>query len=99
MKVEIGKVYSVKLTNSAELVTKFVADNDDHYEIAAPLLVGMTQGGIQLMPGLFTSDLNAPALLYKISIAYISDVRSEVGDAYRESTTGIQVPNKSIIMG
>ena len=103
MHVVINKVYSFKLNSGEEiiaLVTGVVSDHPSpHYVVEAPLGTAMSQQGMQLMPAMFTTDLNNKASIYFSSVAMISEPRTDITDAYRESTTGITVPDKQIILG
>jgi len=102
MEVEIGKVYSFKLNSGEEiigLIKNIILNQSSHYVVEAPLGTAMSQQGMQLMPAMFSTELNSDANIYFTSIAMMSEPRQDVGDAYRESTTGIKVPDKQIILG
>ena len=100
MKVELDKVYTLKLTNADELVAKITEDNEDHYVVSQPLSAVPTEKGIQLIYTVFTGDPKENARINKSAVAMISQTREEVGDHYLEATTGLKAVRKpSIIMG
>jgi len=98
MQLENNKVYTFKLNSGEELMGKLLSATDEHYIIDSPLSTAPTQQGLQLVPALFTSELNVEVNLYKKSVAIIGEPRVDVADAYRESTTGIKVPDKQILI-
>jgi len=102
MDVEIGTVYSFKMNSGEEIIGKLVdrhmLSSYPHYVVDSPLATGMSQQGMQLMPAMFTTELNSSVNIAVASIAIIAIPREDVENAYRESTTGISVPKKQIIM-
>ena len=99
MQLELNEVYSIKISNGDELVAKVVADNDDTITVSSPLTVVPGRDGIQLMPSLFTADLDAFVTVNKTNISMFAGVRDQVRDSYIESTTGIAPIRKQIITG
>jgi glutaredoxin len=53
MKIELNKVYTLKLTNADEVVTKIVEDNTDHYVVENPLSAVPTA---RTLPQIFLDD-------------------------------------------
>ena len=99
IEVKEGNVYSFKMNSGEEIICKINQVGEDCYVVDSPLSTGMTQQGMQLMPAMFTIELNDEVIISKDSIAIIGNPRQDVADAYRESTTGITVPDKQIILG
>ena len=100
MKIELNRVYTLKLTNADEVVAKIIEDNADHYVVENPLSAVPTEKGIQLIFTVFTGDPKENAAINKTAVAMICQTREEVGDHYLEATTGIKPVRKpSIIMG
>ena len=104
MEVHVNGIYSFKMNSGEEIVGKIteIVDNNTitpHYVVESPLATGMTQQGVQLMPALFTIDLNSVVNIAISSIAMTAYPREDLVNAYRESTTGIKVPDKQIILG
>ena len=100
MKLEIGNVYTIKLTNADEVVAKIVEINDDHYVVAQPLSAVPTEKGIQLIFTIFTADPKENITINKTAVAMICTTAEQVSDHYLEATTGIKpVRNSKILMG
>ena len=100
MKIELNKVYTFKLTNADELVTKIVEDNPDHYVVTQPLSAIPSEKGIQLIFTMLTGNPKENITINKSAVAMICQTREEVSDHYLEATTGIKpVRNSKILMG
>ena len=100
MKLEAGKVYTLKLHNADEVVAKIVEDNDDNIVVTQPLSAVPTEKGVQLIFTVFTSDPKENITINKSAIVMICQTREEVSDHYIEATTGIKsVRNSKILMG
>jgi len=52
-----------------------------------------------MVPSLFTTDMNGVFRLNINSVAIVADTNEQVKVKYIEATTGIQVPEKQIILG
>ena len=98
MVVEIGNVYSFKMNSGEEILGKVTKIKDNVYIVDSPLGTGMSQQGVQLMPAMFTTEIDSEIIVTMDSVAMIGTPRQDVVDAYRESTTGIQVPDKQILL-
>jgi len=101
MKIELNRVYTLKLTNADEVVAKIVEDNADHYVVENPLSAVPTEKGIQLIFTVFTGDPKQNITINKTAIAMICQTREEVCDHYLEATTGIKAVRNSgkILLG
>ena len=101
MKIELNKVYTLKLTNADEVVAKIIEDNADHYVVENPLSAVPTEKGIQLIFTVFTGDPKQNITINKTAIAMICETREEVCDHYLEATTGIKAVRNSgkILLG
>ena len=99
MKIEAGKVYTMRMSYGEEVVGKITAINTDTYSMTKPLSVIPGREGIQLMNSLFTADLEQEITVNKASVIMIAAVRDDVADSYTEATTGIKPVRSSILMG
>jgi hypothetical protein len=99
MKLETNKIYSFKLSTGEELVTKVVEINDDHIMIEHPILTVISPQGLQMMPGLFSANLDKPVRLNNSNWAMVAEPREDVSNSWVQATTGIQVPDKKLILG
>lgn len=100
-KIEKDLVYTIKIANGDEIVTKVVdIDVDGNYIISKPLTVVPGPQGIQMIFSLFTADPDKNYQLNKSQCSLIALARDEVCDSYIEATTGIKpVRNSKILMG
>jgi hypothetical protein len=100
MKIELDRVYTIKIANGDELVTKITAEDDSTYTGARPLTVVPGREGIQMIFALFTADPEKSVTINKSQVSLIAASREEVCDSYLEATTGIKpVRNSKILLG
>lgn len=99
MKLEKNTVYTFKLNTGEELVARFVADQGDYLEIEHPILTVISPQGLQMMPGLFSANLDQTLQLNKSSWAMIAETREDVRNSWIQATTGIVPVKKQIITG
>jgi hypothetical protein len=100
MKLELDQIYTVKISNGDELVTKITAEDADTYTVTRPLTVVPGREGIQMIFSLFTANPDKTVTINKSAVALIAVARDEVQDSYTEATTGIKpVGNSKILMG
>jgi hypothetical protein len=100
MKVELDKVYTIKIANGDEMVVKITAEDDATYTVTRPLTVVPGREGIQMIFALFTADPEKSVTINKQQVSCIAPSRDEVCDSYLEATTGIKtVRNSKILMG
>jgi hypothetical protein len=99
MKFELNTVYTIKLNSGEELITKILGEEDGFITIEEPVSIAPTQKGMQFIPSMFTSEPKAEAKLNINSITLIAVTDDGIKMKYIEMTTGIQVPDKSIILG
>ncbi len=99
MQIETNEVYCIKISNGDELVAKVGACTDTTIEVFHPLTVIPTQGGLQLMPSLFTANPQNSVTINTSNISMVAPVLDEVRDRYVEATTGIAPVRNKILMG
>ena len=100
MNLEINEIYTLKLNSSEELVVKIVDKFNDYIEITNPIAAVLTPQGLQLMPCMFSSNMDKDVQLNKNSIAMVAEPREDIRSKYLEATTGLVTPpTKQIITG
>jgi hypothetical protein len=99
MKLEINTIYSFKLNTGEELVAKIVEINQDHLLIEHPIMTVLSPQGLQMMPGLFSANLDKSIRLNNSSWAMIAETREDVRNSWIQATTGITPVSKQIITG
>jgi hypothetical protein len=99
MKFDTNTVYTIKLNSGEELITKILSEEDGFITIEEPVSIAPTQKGMQFIPSMFTSEPKAEARLNTNSISLYAVTDDGIKMKYIEMTTGITVPDKSIILG
>jgi hypothetical protein len=99
MTLEVGKVVTFKLNSGEELIAKVAAVDAAWIKITDPVSVAPGPKGMGLVPSLFTGNPDQTVTINTNSIAMYVETDDTVRGKYTEATTGIQVPDKKIIMG
>jgi len=99
MALETGQTYTFKLNSGEEMVGKFIEQVENYLTIENPVSIAPSQKGMQLIPSLFTVDPDTPVILNTNSVSLYALTDDSVKMKYIEMTTGIQVPDKKILVG
>lgn len=99
MNIETDKIYTFKLNTGEELVARIEQINHDHLVIEHPILTVLSPQGLQMMPGLFSANMDKKVQLNNSSWAMIAETRDDVRDSWIQATTGIAPVRKQIITG
>ena len=100
MRIEKDEILTFKMITGEEVSAKIVAIADGMIVIKQPVTCVPAQQGLQLMPSLFSANLDKDVIVYASGIVMTSDVREDIKASYIKATTGIDVPPaKSIITG
>lgn len=99
MNLEPQEIYSFKLTTGEEVVARVISIESDHITIQHPILTVISPQGLQMMPGLFSANLEHEVKLNKMSWVLIAQCREDVRNSWIEATTGIKPVTKQIITG
>jgi hypothetical protein len=97
--MEVGKIYTIKLNSGEELIAKIVQITRDNIIVTEPVSIAPGQKGMQMIPSIFTGVPGANVTINSNSIALYTDTEDSIKDKYIEATTGIQLPEKKIILG
>ena len=99
MTYEVGTVYTIKLNSGEELIAKVTEISDTQLTITDPLSIAQGPKGMTLIPSMFTANPEKPITLNTSSVTLYGHTEDNVKDQYITMTTGIQLPDKKIIMG
>ena len=100
MTFTVGKVYTLKLNSGEEVVAKIESkDNFGIIQISNPLSVMPGQQGMGLVPSMFTAQPGKKVSINMTSIVMFAETEETVEKKYIQATTGIEIPDKKIIMG
>ena len=99
--LEAGSIYTFKLTTGEEIVAKFVSENstEGYITLEHPILTVISPQGLQMMPGLFSANLDLEVKLNNHSWVLIAETREDVRNSWIQATTGIAPVTKKIITG
>ena len=99
--MEQGKTYTFKLNSGEELIAKVVdIFTEEHtIKISDPVSIAPSQGGMQMIPSIFTAEPGTSVTLNTTSVAMYAETEDGIKMKYLEATTGIKVPDKKIILG
>lgn len=91
-------VVTIKLISSEEVVGMFVEKNSTSYKLRKPLSLSMTQNGPALSPYFITGDVMNEASEVEFnasSVVAMIKTYKPFADVYTQSTTGLDLSNKS----
>jgi hypothetical protein len=99
--MEVGKVYTFKLNSGEELIAKVTGLNngDGYLTITEPVSIAPGQKGMQMIPSMFTAEPGGDVTLNTNSVSVFAITEDSIKMKYIEATTGIQLPEKKIILG
>jgi hypothetical protein len=98
--MKVGQVYTFKMNSGEELIAKVVEDSGNGLIIVSePVSIAPGQKGMQMIPSMFTANPGSDVTLNTHSVAFYADTEDSIKDKYIEATTGIQLPDKKIILG
>lgn len=99
--LENGNIYTFKLTTGEEIVARLDQQDPDqgHMMISHPILTVLSPQGLQMMPGLFSANLDHAVRLNNNSWVLAAETRDDVRNSWIEATTGIKPVSKTIITG
>lgn len=97
--IDQNTIYTIKLLTGEEIVAKIVEIMSDHMIVEHPILTVLSPQGLQMMPGLFSANLEKTVRLNNSSWAMIAETREDVRNSWIQATTGITPVTKQIITG
>lgn len=99
--IEFNKVYTFKLNSGEELIAKATGHDIECGEliISDPVSIAPGPQGMGLVPSMFTANPKSEHRLNTSSVALYAETEDSVKDKYTEATTGIQLPEKKLVLG
>ena len=88
------------MINGAEIIGRFVKTDENSIIVYKPRLVQATQQGVGLVNGICMTgkEIDGEFSFPKHSVAYMVETIKELADGWTTQTSGIEVPNKGIIL-
>jgi hypothetical protein len=99
MTPKLNEIYTFKLTTGEEIVARLVAQDDETLTLEHPILCALSPQGLQMMPALFSANIDKKVRLNNASWAMIADTRDDVRNSWIQATTGIAPASKTILTG
>ena len=99
MNIESNTIYSFKILTGEEFVARVTEIHADHMIIEHPIMTVISPQGLQMMPGMFSANLDKNVRLNNNSWAMIAETREDVRNSWIQATTGIAPVTKQIITG
>jgi hypothetical protein len=99
MNIETNKVWTLKLNSGEEVITKVISIEGNYLVVEEPVSVAPGPQGMGLVPSMFTADPTGVTKLNINSISLFAPTDDLVKDKYITAITGIQIPEKKIILG
>lgn len=93
------EIYTFKLNTGEEFVARVLDIFPDYMIIQHPISTVLSPQGLQMMPGLFSANLDKNVRLNNASWAMIAETRDDVRNSWIQATTGIAPVSKQIITG
>jgi hypothetical protein len=99
MDIKINEVYTFKITSGEELIAKVVDIGDKYISLSEPLSLAPGPQGMGLMQAVFTAEIGVNIQLNINTVTMYAPTEDAVKVKYIETTSGLKVPSKKIIMG
>jgi len=99
MKFETNQVYTIKLNSGEELIARIKSFDNGFIVVDEPVAIAPSKQGMGLIPSMFTADPSAEARINVNSISIYSLTEDGIKMKYIEAITGIQIPEKKIVLG
>ena len=97
--LKTDEIYTFKLITGEEVVARVKDILEDHMIIEHPIACVLSPQGLQMMPGLFSSNQDKIVRLNNSSWAMIAETREDIRNSWIQATTGITPASRQIITG
>ena len=97
--LKVNEVFTFKLNSGEEVIAKVTNTEGGFITISEPVSIAPGQQGLQMIPSAFTANPKEEFKLNTNSIAMVAHTDDSIKVKYIEATTGIQVPDKKLILG
>lgn len=101
MKIEKDQIYTIKLNSGEELIAKVTDIDTENNQliVSEPVSVAPGPQGMGLVPSVFTANTDSEYRINTTSVAIYVPTDDSVKDKYIEATSGIQLPEKKVVLG
>lgn len=99
MIIEPNTIYTFKLLTGEEFVARVAEIHSDYMLIEHPISTVIGPQGLQMVPALFSANLDEKVRLNNCSWAMLANARQDVKDGWMQATSGLTTVRKSILTG
>ena len=97
--LETNKTYSLRLSDSSEIICKIVSTDSNETIISNPFSLIPTQQGVQLLPAMMSADETKNVTINTNNITMYTETNKDIIASYIQASTGIVTPTKGILKG
>ena len=97
--LEPNKTYSLRLSDSSEIICKIVSSDSNETIISHPFSLIPTQQGVQLLPAMMSADETKNVTINTNNITMYTETNKDIIASYIQASTGIVTPAKGILKG
>ena len=97
--LEPNKTYSLRLSDSSEIICKIVSSDSNETIISHPFSLIPTQQGVQLLPAMMSADETKNVTINTNNITMYTETNKDIIASYIQASTGIVTPTKGILKG
>jgi hypothetical protein len=97
--LETNKTYSLRLSDSSEIICKVVSSDSKETIISRPFSLIPTQQGVQLLPAMMSADETKNVTINTNNITMYTETHKDIVASYIQASTGIVTPQKGILKG
>ena len=97
--LEANKTYSLRLSDSSEIICKIVSTDSNETIISNPFSLIPTQQGVQLLPAMMSADETKNVTINTNNITMYTETNKDIIASYIQASTGIVTPTKGILKG
>ncbi len=97
--LEPNKTYSLRLSDSSEIICKIVSTDNNETIISGPFSLIPTQQGVQLLPAMMSADETKNVTINTNNITMYTETNKDIIASYIQASTGIVTPTKGILKG
>ena len=95
-----NKIVTLVLTNGAEVIGRLISTDENNYTVERPRLVQVNEQGVALVDGACMTGVKIDSTLEfnKNCVTFVIETMPEIAKGWLTQTTGIQVPQSSVIL-
>ena len=99
--MKANSIVTAVLLNGAEIVGRFVEENEDTIIIYKPRLVSPQQQGLAFVPGISMTGVepNGDFQFAKHSVLYVIETQEQIASSWQKVTSGIEMPTGADMQG